>query len=311
MSDPDSMPDVDMDAGALDAPFPTTTAPPHLGSSPAPAGPGSAPTAADTVSALDASVPAAPVAVVREDGASAPAENAALDPSQDAFSPPMFFRFSAYYGSKEHAVTMHEHQHIADLKAVLETLTHVPRGRQKLLGMVRGQLPPDSVRLGAIPFQRIKLVPDRSSQGAEGGPVRSLAHVTLTLLGAPAWTPFPGDPGDSLDAWNGAENELHARARAAFDNAIESAKSFVRQSRVKDDMSKEIHEQFERVYAHTQGFSILHPPRPGKGLLVLDLDYTLVDTKALLGGATTSSIRPHLREVCCLCASMGHACPGM
>lgn len=42
----------------------------------------------------------------------------------------------------------------------------------------------------------------------------------------------------------------------------------------------------------------MHPPRPGKGLLVLDLDYTLADTKRLLDPLSLASeaARPGLHD---------------
>lgn len=45
---------------------------------------------------------------------------------------------------------------VYDLKAALLSLTNVPPERQKILGLVKGSLPPDQERLGNLNLAKVK-----------------------------------------------------------------------------------------------------------------------------------------------------------
>lgn len=49
-----------------------------------------------------------------------------------------------------HSVTSNEFFRVYDLKAALQGQTNVPPERQKILGLVKGKLPPDEVTMYVI-----------------------------------------------------------------------------------------------------------------------------------------------------------------
>ncbi|KAG8747038.1 hypothetical protein FRC12_014164, partial [Ceratobasidium sp. 428] len=60
------------------------------------------------------------------------------------------------WNSKEYTVTVAESDRVLDLKEKLFALTNVPNERQKILGLVKGKLPDDSVRVADMKFAATK-----------------------------------------------------------------------------------------------------------------------------------------------------------
>lgn len=68
-------------------------------------------------------------------------------------------------------------------------MTDIPPERQKILGLVKGNLPNDEVSLGSLQFPPISL---RASPNSTTGEKR----ITITLIGTPLDQTFK-DPGES------------------------------------------------------------------------------------------------------------------
>jgi len=151
---------------------------------------------------------------------------------------------------------------IFDLKAVLFSMTDVPPERQKILGLVKGRLPADDGRIGDIGLingKKFQLV--GTPQGRE--------------LKDPSRMELLSDVVNDLDV------DFSANPAAA-----ESHKNDLRNIR-------KIREATEKLK-----INFINPLREGKRLLVLDIDYTILDTKPLTSGALPPSecARPRLHE---------------
>jgi len=136
---------------------------------------------------------------------------------------------------------------IRDLKAVIYSVTAVPPERQKILGLVLGQIPADDVLLSTLQFKIKKGVHFKLLGTSED---ECLSH---TQPEGPSFSTL--DPSDS--------------------NAIRKA----RQSQDCVLYMKRVRDKLDQI-SNTLELNIMNPPRPGKKLLVLDLDYTLMDSKA-------------------------------
>ncbi|KAI9605124.1 hypothetical protein H4Q26_003097 [Puccinia striiformis f. sp. tritici PST-130] len=122
---------------------------------------------------------------------------------------------------------------IKDLKVVIYSVTAVPPERQKILGLVLGQIPADDVLLSTLQFKIKK-------------------GVHFKLLGTPEDESLSNTrPQDSSSSSSSTLDQLDSHS---LRKARQSQDSVLYMSR--------------------------NPPRPGKKLLVLDLDYTLMDSKA-------------------------------
>ncbi|KAB5596234.1 Cysteine desulfurase NFS1 [Ceratobasidium theobromae] len=165
------------------------------------------------------------------------------------------------WSSKEYTVTIAESDRVLDLKEKLFTLTRVPNERQKILGLVKGKLPDDSVRVADMKFAPTK---------------------KFTLVGTPVGEEFKEISEDQLpDVVNDFDLQIDA--------ASAEAKSMAQDKR-------NIRKILEA--AKNLNINIMYPLRPGKKLLVLDLDYTLLDTKPLTSGMLPAEecARPGLHE---------------
>ncbi|EKM55328.1 uncharacterized protein PHACADRAFT_255874 [Phanerochaete carnosa HHB-10118-sp] len=141
---------------------------------------------------------------------------------------------------------------VFDLKATLYSLTNVPPERQKILGLAKGKLPPDEVlihNLGLVPGKKFSLIGT-----PEGDEIKDPSNLTS----------LP-DVVNDLDVDFSADPQ----AAAAYAND---------------------HRNRRKVKEHTDQLSVnvIAPLREGKRLLVLDIDYTILDTKPL----TTGSLPP-------------------
>ncbi|EIN07108.1 HAD subfamily IIID h [Punctularia strigosozonata HHB-11173 SS5] len=173
-----------------------------------------------------------------------------------------WFTFQFTWAGKPFELEIAESDRIYDLKGSLYSLTNVPPERQKILGLVKGKLPPEQERIGDL-----KLVSGKK----------------FTLVGTPEGHEIK-DPSEIEflpDVVNDLDIDFYADPAAA-----DTYKNDQRNVRKIKEMTKKLK------------LNIIHPPRPGKRLLVLDIDYTILDTKPLTSGALppTECIRPGLHE---------------
>ncbi|KAI0032824.1 HAD-like domain-containing protein [Vararia minispora EC-137] len=157
-----------------------------------------------------------------------------------------------------------ESDRVHDLKAVLFSLTNVPPERQKILGLVKGKLPPEDARIGDLNLvsgKKFNLV--GTPEGAE--------------IKDPSQLEFLPDVINDLDV----DLSTDPVAAAAY---------------VNDQRNKR--KVKEATDALRGQVNLINPLRPGKRLLVLDIDYTIVDTKPLTSGAlpATECARPGLHD---------------
>ncbi|KAE9395395.1 HAD-superfamily subfamily IIID h [Gymnopus androsaceus JB14] len=151
---------------------------------------------------------------------------------------------------------------VFDLKTALHELTKVPPERQKILGLVKGKLPPDQGRISDL-----KLATGKK----------------FTLIGTPEGDEIK-DP-SKLENLPDVINDLDVD----FDDdpaIVAKYKNDQRNIRKVKEMTDKLN------------VNIIHPLREGKKLLVLDIDYTILDTKPLTSGSLPPEecARPKLHE---------------
>ncbi|MBW0470711.1 hypothetical protein O181_010426 [Austropuccinia psidii MF-1] len=151
---------------------------------------------------------------------------------------------------------------VGDLKVVLYSLTAVPPERQKILGLVPGKIPGDEVPLSMIEFK-----------------LQRGSH--FKLLGSPEEDTIlrPTDPFKSSEH---VDPQVARKVHASQDCVL-----YLNRVQAKlDEIDK------------TLQLNIMNPSRPGKKLLVLDLDYTLMDSKAYSDYSVHAldMARPYLHE---------------
>ncbi|TCD70980.1 hypothetical protein EIP91_000888 [Steccherinum ochraceum] len=186
----------------------------------------------------------------------------------DAPTPPQDLEREEYvhvvytWSGKTFKLDIAESDRVFDLKTALQEQTNVPPERQKILGLVKGKLPDDEVKIGDL-----KLTSGKK----------------FTLVGTPQGDEIK-DPAQLLnlpDVVNDLDVDFSADPKAAA--------AFLNDQR-----------NIRKVKEHTQKLqvNIIHPLRPGKKLLVLDIDYTILDTKPLTSGALPprECARPGLHE---------------
>ncbi|KAJ2018844.1 hypothetical protein IW146_006912 [Coemansia sp. RSA 922] len=162
-------------------------------------------------------------------------------------------------GNERYPLRIPKYATILSVKALLEELTGVDAESQKLLGLVRGQLPRDSdtlVGLGVSSGTKVRLL---------GTPLCD----RLQPRDSNPWESPPPPPGDE---WGGGDR---------------------RQMR-SQVLSNDWQVQLQRIVADTE-VRVLNAPRAGRKLVVLDLDYTLFDCKNVSGNVTDMA-RPGLHE---------------
>ncbi|EEB98506.1 hypothetical protein MPER_01970, partial [Moniliophthora perniciosa FA553] len=151
---------------------------------------------------------------------------------------------------------------VFDLKAALYEKTQVAPERQKILGLVKGKLPPDQGRISDL-----NLTPGKK----------------FTLLGTPEGDEVkdPSQLANLPDIVNDLDFDFSQDPAA-----VQAYKNDQRNIRKVKEASDKL------------SVNIIHPLRQGKKLLVLDLDYTILDTKPLTSGSLPPSecARPGLHE---------------
>ncbi|KAI9446705.1 HAD subfamily IIID h [Lactarius indigo] len=166
------------------------------------------------------------------------------------------------WSGKSFPLDIADSDRIFDLKVVLFSMTDVPPERQKILGLVKGRLPPDDERIGNLGL---------------------VSGKKFTLVGTPQGRELK-DP-NQMELLSDVVNDLDVDF-TANPAAAESHKNDQRNIR-------KIREATEKLK-----INLIHPLREGKRLLVLDIDYTILDTKPLTSGALPPAecARPRLHE---------------
>lgn len=165
---------------------------------------------------------------------------------------------------------------VLDLKAVLFELTEVLPMRQKVLGIPRAKGGPpvgDDTVLSSLPFkadQKLMLVGTRESVIAE---IQAYESSTAAASTEKAII-------DDLDL------DVDYSGDSAVDPVI----------RYQESIRKKLNRRLENT-----DIRIINEPRPGKKLLVLDLDLTLFDTKGMQSTPMSELARPGLHRflTCC------------
>ncbi|KAG5637764.1 hypothetical protein H0H81_003331 [Sphagnurus paluster] len=151
---------------------------------------------------------------------------------------------------------------VFDLKAAIHDLTKVPPERQKILGLVKGRLPPDQGRIVDL-----RLTPGKK----------------FSLIGTPE--------GDEIKD----PSQLESLPDVLNDLDVDFSDNLAASNAYKNDQRniRKVKEATEKL-----DINIIHPLRPGKKLLVLDIDYTILDTKPLTSGTLPPAecARPRLHE---------------
>ncbi|KAA1074845.1 hypothetical protein PGT21_022808 [Puccinia graminis f. sp. tritici] len=154
---------------------------------------------------------------------------------------------------------------IKDLKVVIYSVTAVPPERQKILGLVLGQIPADDVLLSTLQFKIKK-------------------GVHFKLLGTPEDEGLSTAPPETSSSSTLDQSDSHSirKARQSQDCVLYMTR---------------VREKLDELSSHLE-LNIMNPPRPGKKLLVLDLDYTLMDSKAYSDYSVHAldMARPYLHE---------------
>eukprot|EP00177_Eucheuma_denticulatum_P000765 GFKZ01001379.1.p1 GENE.GFKZ01001379.1~~GFKZ01001379.1.p1 ORF type:complete len:351 (-),score=46.94 GFKZ01001379.1:595-1647(-) len=166
------------------------------------------------------------------------------------------------WGRSTYPVELTSQSTVADLKNLLFQLTEVLPKRQKVLGLprIQGRVPDDSQVLSSLslrPDQQLMLIGSREADISALNAAQSELHNVINDLD------FDYDP---------EENPEHVALRMKAANR----------------------RRLERRIQSTE-FRIINPPRDGKKLLVLDLDYTLFDCR----GTSTNFLdlaRPGLHQ---------------
>ncbi|EPQ28665.1 uncharacterized protein PFL1_03968 [Pseudozyma flocculosa PF-1] len=233
-----------------------------------------------------------PALAVIEGGGSGPAGAASSSQPDDSLA---YVSFAVKYSGSMLSVRLGEDDCVADLKAILYSLTDVPPASQKLLGITRGKPPSDDTLVGSIPFAPSALKP--RPQNAPGQPqepagpaATDKVQVSFMLLGTPEADRFQ-DPSGTIKFAEDLEDRLAGDIDyAQQQEAVKTA--------VPPDQDPKNLRKLEKVIARFSNFSVMNEPRAGKRLLVLDLDYTIADTKRLLDPASPASVaaRPGLHD---------------
>jgi len=176
--------------------------------------------------------------------------------------PEVWIKLTFSWSGKSMSIDVAESDRVFDLKAALLSLTNVPVERQKILGLVKGKLPPDEETIASL-----KLTTGKK----------------FMLVGTPVGDELkdPSQVAYLPDVFNDLDIDFTQYPEAAAQYANDRRN----QRKVREATSK-LH------------INIMEPLRSGKKLLVLDIDYTILDTKPLLDGSLPpmECTRPYLHK---------------
>ncbi|GAA5913996.1 hypothetical protein JCM6882_002593 [Rhodosporidiobolus microsporus] len=180
-------------------------------------------------------------------------------PEEQKFTMVMSFR-----GQKTEVAVL-ESDTVGDLKQLLWSLTSVPPDRQKIVGLTKGKLPNDEeavVKLGLGDTGSTKLKQFMMVGTPEGEEHKAIG-------------PSAQDDGDMDYGKAEAQRKAHL--------AVQSVRN-----------RRKLKEEAEKLQ-----IDLMAQPREGKRLLVVDLDYCILDTKGWQEPAFSTSLfqRPYLHEM--------------
>ncbi|KAI9168170.1 orotate phosphoribosyltransferase [Blastocladiella emersonii ATCC 22665] len=172
-----------------------------------------------------------------------------------AAEPVATFSLVARWGPSRLPVAVPESATIAGLKRLLQDMTGVPVHRQKLVGLVKGKLPADDAVVASLSLPAPKAGEDAPSFLLMGTADAALFKdpVKVTKMS------------DALDDTGGEDIDF---------TAVNMPKG------ARDVYTPVVVEKLIQ-YAKKTTINFINEPRPGKRLLVLDLDYTIFDCKAV------------------------------
>ncbi|KAG6330807.1 hypothetical protein ID866_8284 [Astraeus odoratus] len=149
-----------------------------------------------------------------------------------------WIRLSFSWAGKTYSLALAESDRVYDLKVALLNLTNVPPERQKILGLVKGRLPPDEGKISDL-----NITPGKN----------------FILIGTPA--------GDEIKD----PSRLESLPDVVNDLDVDFTENPQAAARYKNDPRniRKIREATAKLQ-----INIIHPLREGKRLLVLDLDYS-------------------------------------
>ncbi|PPQ98843.1 hypothetical protein CVT24_003397 [Panaeolus cyanescens] len=184
--------------------------------------------------------------------ASTQAETLAIveaDTSCQTEIPERWIELQMAWSGKTFKVNIAESDRVYDLKTIVHDLTKVPCERQKIVGLVKGKLPADQIRISDL-----KLVSGKK----------------FTLIGTPEGEEIkdPSALGSLPDIVNDLDVDFTEKPAVA-----QKYQHDARNIRKVQEATKNLQ------------LNIIHPIRPGKKLLVLDIDYTILDTRPLTSGS--------------------------
>jgi len=166
------------------------------------------------------------------------------------------------WSGKHFALEIADSDRVFDLKASLQSLTQVPPERQKIIGLVKGKLPPDQGRIADL---------------------RLVTGKKFTLIGTPE--------GDEIKD----PSQLEFLPDVINDLDVDLSENPAAAAAYKNDQRniRKIKEASQKL-----NVNIITPLREGKKLLVLDIDYTILDTKPLTSGSLPPAecARPGLHQ---------------
>lgn len=227
-----------------------------------------------------------------------PDDEVSADDPVDTTPVPMV-GFSIKYQGSVLSARLAQDETIADLKAILFSMTDVPPESQKLLGMVKGKQPTDETQLGTIPYAPAALRPRPSPAKAQesidkaaeaSSSISVQVSVQFTLLG----TPEAGRFKDQATPSTLSGDQVDADKDLDYLELPKAEEPKLRPHKDPKNLAK-----LEKTIRRFSDFPIINEPRPGKKLLVLDLDYCIADTKRLLDPTSPASLaaRPGLQEL--------------
>ncbi|KAJ2496748.1 hypothetical protein GGH96_005611 [Coemansia sp. RSA 1972] len=158
--------------------------------------------------------------------------------------------------NKRYNVRVAKYATVRSIKVLLEGLTEVNASSQKLLGLVRGHLPRDTDTLEALGV---------------------ISGTRVRLMGT-----RKSDQLRSIDTWSECTTDL-PEVSSSNDNVATDA-----------ELMERNHLQLVMMRS-TAEMQIINAPRVGRKLVVLDLDYTLLDCN-LRSGDVVGMARPGLHE---------------
>ncbi|KAI5119947.1 hypothetical protein M0805_002136 [Coniferiporia weirii] len=182
----------------------------------------------------------------------------------DSGPPEAWIKLKFTWGGKMFELDIAEFDRVDDLKSLLFSMTDVPPERQKILGLVKGKLPPDDETIANMKLPSGK---------------------KFSLVGTPVGNELK-DP-SQMDLLPDVFNDYDVD----FSEHPEASRAYIADRR----NQRKIREATLKLQGNV---NLIYPLREGKKLLVLDIDYTILDTKPLLEGSLppTECARPLLHE---------------